>query len=211
MVAHVGPQDTEQSDEELLDTFREGRDASAFECLLRRHEPGLLGYLRRLLGGDRHLAEDVVQAAFLQVFLRSDRFESGRRFRPWLYGIATHRAIDVVRRRRRQRFAPRDGGRGVHGWDVVDGLADDGPEAVDLVIDLESREWLQVAVDRLSVVQRGAIRLVYDQGMKYHEAARQLGVPVGTVKSRVHAAIAALITASRQDADRAILPDTSTK
>src|SRR5262249_49961335 len=69
----------------------------AFGVLLRRYEHELYGYLRRYLG-DSDLAEDVFQNTFLQVYVKSDQYEIGRPVRPWLYTIATHQAIDALRR-----------------------------------------------------------------------------------------------------------------
>ncbi len=76
--------------------FRAGETA-AFAALVKRYERELYGYLRRYLG-DGSLAEDVFQNTFLQVYLKSGQYELGRRVRPWLYTIATHQAVDALRR-----------------------------------------------------------------------------------------------------------------
>ncbi|MFM7033746.1 MAG: RNA polymerase sigma factor, partial [Planctomycetia bacterium] len=80
------------TDEELLARFRKDDDAAAFESLVHRYERELFSYLRRYLGSTE-MAEDVFQATFLQVHLKKEQFEEGRRFRPWLYTIATNQAI----------------------------------------------------------------------------------------------------------------------
>src|SRR4051795_8788286 len=74
--------------------------AEAFGLLVRRYERELYGYLRRYLG-DGYLAEDVFQNTFLQLYLKSGQYEPGRPVRPWLYTIATHQAIDALRRNNR--------------------------------------------------------------------------------------------------------------
>ena len=84
------------SDEDLLTRFRKG-EKEAFGVLLRRYERELYGYLHRYLGNSV-LAEDVFQNTFLQVYLKSGQYEAGRPVRPWLYTIATHQAIDALRR-----------------------------------------------------------------------------------------------------------------
>src|ERR687883_128543 len=84
------------SDEDLLIRFRKGQ-MEAFGALVRRYERELYGYLRRYLG-DASLAEDVFQNTFLQLYVKSGRYERGRPVRPWLYTIATHQAIDALRR-----------------------------------------------------------------------------------------------------------------
>ena len=90
------------TDEELFRQFRDSGDAGAYEALVHRYEQPLFGYLNRYLG-NAELAEDVFQATFLRVYLKSDRFEDGRAVRPWIYAIATHKAIDVQRHERRHR------------------------------------------------------------------------------------------------------------
>src|SRR6478736_9046340 len=91
------------SDEELLLRFRRG-ETEAFGILVRRYERELYGYLRRYLG-DGSLAEDVFQNTFLQLYVKSNQYEAGRPVRPWLYTIATHQAIDALRRSARHQAA----------------------------------------------------------------------------------------------------------
>ena len=184
----VGP-----SDEELLRRFRVRDDATAFESLVHRYEHELFSYLRRYLGS-AEMAEDVFQATFLQVHLKKEHFEDGRRFRPWLYAIATNQAIDAQRRNRRHRMASLDARTG-DGDDVgtlVEMLQGSGGTAVDELESEEAREWVRSAVETLPETLRGALVLVYHQGMKYREAADVLGIPVGTVKSRLNAALVKL-------------------
>src|SRR5436305_14497208 len=95
------------SDEELLLGYRESGDANLFSELVRRYERELYSYLRRYLG-DASMAEDAFQATFLQVHLKCDQFEEGRKFRPWLYTIATNQAIDAQRRNKRHRSVSLD-------------------------------------------------------------------------------------------------------
>ncbi len=82
------------SDEELLIRYRHTDDRELFAELVYRYERELFAYLARYLG-DRQQAEDAFQATFLQVHLKGDSFESDRKFRPWLYTIATRQAIDI--------------------------------------------------------------------------------------------------------------------
>jgi RNA polymerase sigma-70 factor (ECF subfamily) len=178
------------SDEDLLHRFRVNGDPSAFEALVHRYEVELFNYLRRYLGS-AEMAEDVFQATFLQVHLRCDQFEEGRRFRPWLYTVATNQAIDAQRRNKRHRMVsldnPASGNDDV--GTLVQMLAGDGRTADEQLQDEEAREWVRSAVDQLPEPLKAALVLVYHQGMKYREAAEVLGIPVGTVKSRLHAAI----------------------
>jgi RNA polymerase sigma-70 factor (ECF subfamily) len=185
-------------DEELLQRCRRTGDATAFETLVKRYEHELFSYLRRYLG-NAEMAEDVFQATFLQVHLKKDQFEEGRRFRPWLYTIATNQAIDAQRRNKRHRMASLDGrGPGDDVGSLVEMLAGDGPTAADHLEGVEAREWVRGAVAELPETLRSALVLVYHQGMKYREAAEVLGIPVGTVKSRLNAALMKLNEAWRR-------------
>lgn len=180
---------TEPSDESLMLRFCTHHDEAAFETLVHRYERELFGFLRRYLH-DAELAEDVFQATFLRVYLKGESFEAGRQFRPWLYAIATHQAIDAQRRNKRHRMVSLDN----HAGDddigtLVDMLAGNVQTAAEQLQAEEARDWVRSAVDDLPEPLRAALVLVYHQGMKYREAADVLGIPVGTVKSRLHAAL----------------------
>jgi RNA polymerase sigma-70 factor (ECF subfamily) len=189
----VNPLDT-CSDEDLLSCFRKGRK-EAFEVLVRRYERELYGYLRRYLG-DGNLAEDVFQNTFLQLYLKSGQYEPGRPVRPWLYTIATNQAIDALRRNGRHQAVSLDQTReesangDVHG--LIDMLESRGPDPLDLAQSQECREQIRARVDRLPEFLRQVLILAYYQGLKYREIADILGIPVGTVKSRLHAALVKL-------------------
>lgn len=182
------------SDEDLLTRFRRGQ-TEAFGILVRRYERELYGYLRRYLG-DSDLAEDVFQNTFLQLYTKSNQYEAGRPVRPWLYTIATHQAIDALRRNGRHQALSLDqkhddGAEGeVH--TLVDLLETRGPGPVDQAEGEERRQMVRASVDRLPEFLKQVVILAYYQGLKYREIAEVLGVPVGTVKSRLHAALVKL-------------------
>jgi RNA polymerase sigma-70 factor (ECF subfamily) len=193
------------SDEQLFEQFRDGGDPAAFEVLVHRYEQELFGFLRRYLG-DAQLAEDVFQSTFLRVYQACDRFETGRRFRPWLYTIATHQAIDAQRRARRHRLSVH-GRRADHeaGISLEEMAVAPGRGAGARLEDEETRAWVRTAVDRLPEPQRRVVSLVYEHGVKQHDVARILGVPVGTVKSRMHAAMRKLSASWHDDQPRALV------
>src|SRR5260370_18147742 len=85
----------ERSDEQFMAAVMAG-DQVALAALVNHHHAPLLGYLYRLVGGDRQLTEDLVQETFLHV-LRQRTYQSGRPFKPWLYMIATNLARDYFR------------------------------------------------------------------------------------------------------------------
>ena len=181
---------TQLTDEQLLVRYRETTDRDIFAQLVSRFERELYSYLRRYLGS-AEAAEDVFQATFLQVHLKCDRFEEGRRFRPWLYTIATNQAIDYQRRHKRHRMVSldRSGDESEDVGKLLDLLVSAETDPADQMDELERAEWVQQALDGLTDQMRCVVDLVYYQGLKYREAADVLEIPVGTVKSRLHAAI----------------------
>jgi RNA polymerase sigma-70 factor, ECF subfamily len=181
-----------RSDEELLLAYRCKADREAFEELVRRYEKELYGYLRHYLN-DAEMAEDVFQQTFLQVHLKCEQFEEGRKVRPWLYTVATNQAIDCQRRNKRHRMASLDR-RAQHDFEgeqgaLIESVGGIEADPGDAVESAEQQTQVRRAVEALPEQTRQVVMLVYFQGLKYREAADILGIPVGTVKSRLHAAI----------------------
>ena len=179
------------SDEQLLQEYRMSEDPAVFTELVSRYQRELYNYLRRFLG-DGVLAEDVFQTTFLQVHVKCELFESGRKFRPWLYTIATNQAIDAQRRNRRHRRLSLDQTHRSSGEDLgtlMEVVATSDLTPYEAVERGERAEWVRDAVDKLPDPLQNTVRLVYFRGMKYRDAAKVMSVPVGTVKSRLHSAI----------------------
>jgi len=180
------------TDEDLLLRYRAEGDRDAFDELVHRYERELYGYLRHYVG-DAEMAEDVFQQTFLQVHLKCEQFEPGRRVRPWLYTVATNQAIDLRRRNRRHRMvslnrqisaSPSDDGGG-----LIELFDSPEPGPAEKAESDETSGLVSQAVDELPETAREVVILIYFQGLKYREAAEVLSIPVGTVKSRLHAAI----------------------
>jgi len=183
--------DAAMSDEELLILYCATGDRDYYSRLLRKYERELFSYLRRYLG-DAEMAEDAFQAAFLQVHLKRESFQEGRKFRPWLYAIATNQAIDAQRRNKRHRMVSLDRSGAEDNDEVgslVDLLVSGDVDPFDHMHAMERKEQMQQSLDQLPSHMREVVDLVYYQGLKYREAADALEIPVGTVKSRLHAAI----------------------
>lgn len=185
---------TSCSDEELLVNFRRGQ-REAFGVLVRRYQGELYGYLCRYLG-DRNLAEDVFQNTFLQVFTKIGQYEPGRPARPWLYTIATHQAIDALRRAGRYQALSleqsREDGTGEDLNHLLDLVESRGPGPLDQAQGEERRQLVRASVERLPDFLKQVVLLAYYQGLKYKDIGDILGIPVGTVKSRLHAALVRL-------------------
>ncbi|MDR0336451.1 MAG: RNA polymerase sigma factor [Planctomycetaceae bacterium] len=178
------------TDEELILEYRTTQQREAFEELVKRYERELFNYLRHYLGSTES-AEDIFQATFLQVLTKCDQFEEGRKFRPWLYRIATNQAIDLCRKIKRYRVVS------------IDETCDANPDSAklsDLLIgdeidpalnSINGEQTIQVrnAVERLPDFLRQVLYMVYFQGMSYRDAAESLGIPFGTIKSRLNIAV----------------------
>ena len=181
----------EQPDEQLLAEYRDGNKAS-FAVLVGRYQRELFHFLVRFLG-DRAAAEDVFQESFLQVHQSAEQFDPQRRFRPWLFTIAANKARDLLRSNARRPTSPLQAniGRG----------DDDSGEFIDLMQatgELPSepmeREELQQLVQRTVMAMpehlREILLLSYFHQFPYKQIGEILDIPLGTVKSRLHAAVA---------------------
>jgi RNA polymerase sigma factor (sigma-70 family) len=158
-------------DAELLRRYRDHRDSSAFEALIRRHGPGVLSACRRVLS-DPADVEDAFQAAFL-VFLRdAQSVRRGQAVGAWLYGVA-HRVALRARAARRRRGEVEAG---------ATGREPDPPP------DLSWREACAVLheeLDRLPEKYRLPLMLCYLEGLSRDEAAGQLGLSLNAIRNRL--------------------------
>jgi RNA polymerase sigma-70 factor (ECF subfamily) len=181
-----------RSDEELIESFRDSGDHAFFEAVVRRYERELFSFLRRYLG-QHQLAEDAFQATFITVHQNLDKYEAGRRFRPWLYTVATNKAIDLKRQAKRRPAFSLDST-----WNASQDADFSGPAmAVESretdpfqgAMDSETRRNVRDVVGQLSEQTQLLIELVFYRNLKYSEVGEILGVPIGTVKSRVFNAL----------------------
>ncbi|GBD36660.1 ECF RNA polymerase sigma factor SigW [bacterium HR36] len=160
--------------------------------LLRRYERELYSYLRRFTG-DATLAEDIFQNTFLHVLERAEQYQPGRPVRPWLYAIATNLAIDALRRGARRQAASlertADFGRYEGTGSLLQSLRGPGKEPLESLEEKERARLVQEALLQLPEPMRAVVLLAYFRGLKYREIAEILGIPVGTVKSRLHVAL----------------------
>ena len=181
----------QMTDEQLLLSYRRTGKNSHFTELEQRYRQPLLCFLRRQIGNES-IAEDVLQATFMQLHIKCDQFEEGRKVRPWLYRIAMNQAIDSKRRNRRhenvslnQSTNSADGQR----YELVDMIRGQHPLPEESLQVNEQRQSVRQAVDSLPQSLQTIVSLVFFQGLKYREAAETLSIPVGTLKSRMHSAL----------------------
>lgn len=180
---------SEMTDEQLVESHRTG-DRGAMRALIERYHNDLYRFLYRLLGNAAS-AEDVFQDAFLQVHLSAETFDVSRRFKPWLYTIAANKARDLMRRRSR-RFtldlsAPVGDDSGTTFVDLLAIQTDPPDKALD---DRERSDLVQEALNAMPATLREILLLAYFQRLSYTQIAEDLEIPLGTVKSRLHSAVA---------------------
>ena len=169
------------SDEALLELVARSDDGALAE-LYDRYSRASYGLALRILR-DESLAQDAVQEAFLAVWRTAGRFVAEKaKASTWILTIVHRRAVDVVRREERRRGDPLD---------------DDTPQpsgvATDEEADLRTRRTaIQQVLRRLPDEQRQALELAYYGGLTQSELAERLGLPLGTIKSRMFAGLARL-------------------
>ncbi|MFO0833099.1 MAG: RNA polymerase sigma factor [Phycisphaerales bacterium] len=196
------------SDESLFDRYRRG-DTASLRTIIERHHVELLRFLVRLVG-DQAGAEDVFQETFLQVHLSAASFDTSRRFRPWLFTIAANKARDYLRRKGRRRTlelsAPVGGGGDDDGGSFIDLMEVRIPSPQQRLDDDETSRQVQTALDILSPSLKEILLLAYFQRLSYQQIADDLDIPLGTVKSRLHAAVASFAKAWKKTQDGTITP-----
>lgn len=165
----------DRSDECLLAETMEG-DGQALTVLVQRYHAPLLAYLYRY-GGDHALAEDLVQETFLRV-LRQDSYRLGRPVRPWLYATATNLARDHFKSAAVVRAVRPDEAT----WSA---LPDQGPGPEARAICRLGEREVAAAVGGLGHQHRAVLLLRLYHDLELREIAETLGIPVGTVKSRL--------------------------
>ncbi len=179
-----------RSDEQLLEDYLAG-DRPSFRELMERYRNELIHFLTRFLGS-RAAADDVFQETFLQVHLSGETFDTSRRLRPWLFTIAANKARDYHRRntKRRPLSLSASLGEDGEGQRYVDLLQADLPSPEEPLADAERSRLIRTVVDDMPVHLREILLLSYFQKMSYNQIADSLEIPLGTVKSRLHTAVA---------------------
>ena len=179
------------TDESLVSEYRSG-NRKAFTELVTRYQRELYHFLVRFLG-DRAAAEDVFQETFLQVHQSAEQFDLTRRFRPWLFTIAANKARDLMRSQARRPTTPLQAS--------INPGEDESGEFLDLMSAVEippdqpmQREELQRKVQKTVEAMPDHLReillLSYFHQFPYRQISEILDIPLGTVKSRLHAAVA---------------------
>lgn len=171
----------------LIDHVARG-DSRALEQIYDRYSRGVFSLAVRLLG-DATAAEEVVQETFLKVWRQPGAYQPSRgRLLPWLLGVAHHQAVDMLRRRQlEQRHRAATGPANTGLSDALDHLgltsSDEDPQL--RADSFDQRKAIGRALAALPREQREPLELAYYRGMTQYEVATLLGVPLGTIKTRM--------------------------
>jgi RNA polymerase sigma-70 factor (ECF subfamily) len=177
------------SDDELIEQVQ-AHQSCAFDILFERYAQPVRHHLLRL-APDAAAAEDLLQETFLRVWTRAEQWNGLGLFKGWLFRIATNLALNYLRSQKRRPEQPleipedpyaEDDAPETPAW-LVDTASLGPDEALDAA---ERRSQLRQMLDDLPQEQRDVFRLVHQFDLSLRDAADELGIPSGTVKSRLH-------------------------
>jgi len=180
-----------QTDEELVE-LGWGGDVGAFRELVVRYQDRLMAFIYSIVR-DYHRAEDIFQETFIRVYRQARQFQSGRSFKTWLYAIARNRCRDELRSAKRQPTLELEAGldrsEEEKGTRWIDTVEAGGPSPRELAGGRELEKMFLEALAGLSEEHREVVVMSRLLGLKYDEIAEVLGIPSGTVRSRLHYAL----------------------
>lgn len=178
------------SDAQLLTRYIAG-DEVAFREIVERYKNALYAFLRRFLNR-QDIVEDVFQETFLQLYTSRDSFDTARPLRPWLFTIAANKARDALRKQQREATTsigtmsePEE----VSIDDVLNTLASYDITPVDELNQAETAVKVREIIANMPDNLKEILILAYFDQFSYKHMADMLGIPIGTVKSRLHTAI----------------------
>jgi len=180
-----------QTDAELLNSYAAG-DQAAFSIIVTRYKDGLYAFLKKFLN-HQDLIEDVFQETFLQLFTSRESFDPARPLRPWLFTIAANKAKDALRKQQRTAAIS------------ISAIANSDEMSFDDALNTITSDnvvpYDNLERDEIAVLVRGVIAdipenlreiliLAYFNKFSYKQMSQILSIPIGTVKSRLHTAVA---------------------
>ncbi len=179
-----------QANTELMNRFAAG-DEEAFRDILNRYKNSLYSFLARFLN-QRDLVEDVFQETFLQVYTSRSTFDTSRPLRPWLFTIAANKARDALRKQQRTAtasFGMISDAAEMSIDDVINTLTSIETTPYEEVEKSETAGMVRQIIADMPENLREILLLAYFDQFSYKQMAEILGIPIGTVKSRLHTSV----------------------
>lgn len=167
------------TDEQLMLRLKDG-DRQAFNALVDRYRDRIVSYAYRMMG-NAELAQDVAQETFVRVYKGANTFRDDGRFSPWVYKIANNVCLSERSRRAKEALNV--------DYDGLEDTQDSGVVVEDQVMSTLTGERLRCAIAQLTTQHKTVLMMHIYQGLTYVEIGEALGVPTGTVKSRLFYAI----------------------
>jgi len=179
------------TDAELLEKFSAG-DEAAFHELVSRYKNSLYTFLSNFLNS-RELVEDVFQETFIQLFTSRESFDPTRPLRPWLFTIAANKAKDALRKQHRTAAISIGGlvdSEEMSFGDALNVLTSYETTPYEKIEENETAARVRQIIEKMPENLREILILAYFNKFSYKQMAQILSIPIGTVKSRLHAAVA---------------------
>jgi len=180
-----------ETDAELLARYAAG-DEAAFREIVNRYKNSLYVFLRHFLNR-QDLVEDVFQETFLQLFTSRDSYDTTRPLRPWLFTIAANKAKDALRKQQRKAAIPIgtiSASKEMSFDDVLNVLTSDTTIPYENLQKNETALQVRQVIVNMPENLREILVLAYFNKFSYKQMAQILSIPIGTVKSRLHTAVA---------------------
>ena len=169
----------QHTDEQLMLRLK-GGDRQAFDVIVQRYRDRMVSYAFRMVG-NAELAQDVAQETFVRVFKSASTFRDDGRLAPWLYRIASNVCLSERTKRAKEALNV--------DYETLEDTHDSGVLVDEQVMAAMSTQRLGRAIDQLSPQHKAALTMHVYQGLTYVEIGEALGIPTGTVKSRLFYAI----------------------
>jgi RNA polymerase sigma-70 factor, ECF subfamily len=178
--------------QDALARMRRG-DPDALAAMIARYQHRLYRYLLRLVR-EPAAADDLFQQTWLRVMERIGRYDARRNFESWLFSVAHNLAVDSWRGKRGESLHAADdaGDAGESGEPASERLRASDPDALERLLDFERGAMLAACMHELPVIHREVLTLRFEEDMKLEEIAEVAGIPLSTVKSRLHRALEGL-------------------
>ncbi len=177
------------SDEQLAEKYLSG-DANAMTAIYERYIDKVYRLAYSKLG-DHHDAQDVASSVFLKLCTYLQQFRGDSKLSTWIFAVAANAAIDFARRRKPQDSLDREIG-GKDGEPMERQVPDRNPGPEELVEKEDFKRHMLSLVQKLPDMQREILELRFIVGLSYQEISEELGIEMGTVKSRINRAVASL-------------------
>ena len=157
------------------------RDKQAFSMIVRRYEPPLSRYIRRLLGTSGQSVDDVLQDVFIKVYVNLNDYDRSRPFSPWIYRIARNEAMSFLRKRRTEPYLLS----GEEGMLMLERVLDE-PTVLEVLERSRIGTWIRKLIAGLDPSYRDVFVLRYLEEKSYEEISEILEIPMGTVATYIN-------------------------